>query len=330
MQNQSNQPPENVFLDNPLEVEKLPSEPLSFEFVAQVEEGDVWEPIVVTVGTVVLLVTGIFIISSMAQTYLDFAQSYQSIVTVIVSILVVGWTVNRKEFSKHLHPLVGLTLAVLAVFLAVVLGVNSKLIRLASGVMLFYSTGELAIHWAIVRERGFNPIPKPTPNAKAAHQPHMTKELDYAEMMVPVGIVAFIFSNADLISGGNWVLLGIAFLVWLIACEKCKARNVPVLGTLKFAVERAYLYPDNRTIAIGLLRSPMVIRPLRAIPAGLFLGCCLSANVRVLYELISAVGGDTPWDALRIAAELACQLAVAPALLLGLWTLMASELSYEF
>jgi len=302
---------ENVYLDNPIEVEKLPDEPLTFELVSETDDGEVWSPIAGVFMVVTIVVAIAHVVFIMNAQYLDGIRALLPFATVMVSLVLAGWTMSRQELLKAGNAITGLVLAVVATVLVTAMGFGSLHAWLVAGALMFYSTGELAIHWAIVKKRGLDSrINPPTPE-----DPEAVKELDYAEMMVPAGFASFIFVNTALIPGGLWVLVVMTVIIWGIAFAKCKVRKVRPLRLLLAAIEQAYLYPDHEATAPGLLRTPMLNRPARAIPAALFFAC---VTLLIIPPMVSSV-----FQAVVLAPT-------AIGLLLGIWTLMASELTHEF
>lgn len=302
---------ENVYLDNPIEVEKLPDEPLSFELLAETDDGEVWSPIAGVFMVVVIAVMVAHAVFIMNAHYVNGIRALLPFATVMVSLALAGWTMSRQEISQPGNAMSGLALAIVATVLVTAHGFGSLHAWLVAGALMFYSTGELAIHWSIVKKRGLDSrINPPEPE-----DPEAVKELDYAEMMVPAGFASFILVNATLIPAGLWVLVLVTLIVWAIAAEKCKLRKISPFALLTFAVKEAFLYPDHGATVPGLLRSPMLNRSARAIPAALFFAC---VAVLIIPAMASSV----------VHAVVFAPTAVG--LLLGIWTLMASELTHEF
>lgn len=293
------------YLDNPLEPDKLPDEPLSFEFVAQAEEGEVVTPVAslfvaIAVGTVAMVIASVFINQMIPR----WTNSIPLPATVVGIALAVGWTLNRQEMVNRVSPLWGFGGASLLFVLTLMAPIGSNLLHLTTAVLLLYASGEFAIHWSIVKRRVTDPIIDSTRPEK----PHMEKDLDYGELMVPPGLAAVLVATHHLIPLGELVLVAMTIAVWAVASAKCAEREMSPLSMLGFAIDRAYRYPDATKIKPGLVKTPMVDRWLRPVPSALFLACCV-LSVISFGSYVASVA--------------------TPILLLGIWTLMATELSYE-
>jgi hypothetical protein len=239
-------------------------------------------------------------------------------------LLLIGWTLCRPETVREIAPAWGTALATLMVACAVLAGPGSNVMWLAAGVLMYYATGEFTIHWILVRARARNPV------IAAAIDKHNTPAghgWNYQDAMLPAGIASFLFAHAANILV-CFVLTGIVLAgIWFLAYEKCKSRGASVVGLLRYAIEEAYLYPNANAIPPGLFQCPAGHRFFRAYPVTLFLGCTVASVIPTALSLVFAPGAV---DIFTLAIQILVQVVMGPCMLLGLWTLLASESTYEF
>lgn len=298
--------PEKVHLDNPLEYERLPPEPLTFEFVAETEEGEVITRIPFTFLIVALFAFGLASLSHVLSAWQpSISSSLPLPVTILGLLICVLWVFNRQEMASKASPVWGLLVASLLFLLTLLAPIQSNLIHLTTAILFLYATGELAIHWSILKKRGFDPVI----DSDRQKKPHMEKELDYAELMVPASFGALAIATYHLIPAGEVLLVVLALAIWSITLEKSSRRKTPPHKLLWYTVRKAYLYPDAEQTAFGLVKTPMVNRTFRAVPTALFTAC-------------------SAYSAIMLGTYVGSLSALI--LLLGIWTLIATEFVYDY
>ena len=315
----------DAYLDNPLELEKVPESPLTFELVAQVEPVPVWGPMfrVSAMATIALGIVMFF--RAWIESLLGPSAMFLPMVTTILTKTLIAWSLARPTIGKHVPPELALCLAILTLLLASIEQANGKLLTLVSGALLFYATGEFAIHWSHVKHRGMNPFVSQTRETEENASP---KNLDYTELMIPVGVGAFCFANVVIIPGGLVLALIVTAIIWGWAAEKCRKREVRIIPLVRYFVERSYAYPNAATGAPGLMKSPMLTRPLRAIPVALWVASlCGLAWVPMVNTFISpSNGAEQSIQGLIFAVG---QVVVGVAVLFVSWISISVELTYD-
>jgi hypothetical protein len=310
----------DVYLDNPLELEKVPKTPLTFEFVAQAEPVPVWGPMFQASATATVALGLVMFFRVWIESLLGPSAMFLPMVTTILTKALIAWSLARPKIGKYVPPELALCLAILTLLLASIGQPNGKLLTLITGALLFYATGEFAIHWSHVRRREMDPFALETRETEEAEQDLSPKNLDYSELMVPVGLGAFCFVNVVVIPGGFLIALIVTGAIWVWASEKCRRREARIVPLVRCFVERSCAYPDMATAVPGLMRSPMLPRSLRIFPIALFFSslCGLAWNP-IMPAFVSPVDG---------AQQLAQNLTfVAGQIVLGIGVLFVSWVS---
>lgn len=295
-----------VHFDNPVEREKQPKEGLSFEFVAEVNEGDIYQRL--------WAICFLLIVSTFALRFFAAVIRFHFIpdwlpLSLVACVLGVAigffWTLQRDQFKKKASPYLGLALGAGLLVTSVLSKSFSQIYVLPTAILLLYASTEFAIHWSVIKQRGLNPFlaeePSDSSDAKSS--------LGYDELIITLVIVAIVIVTSSLFSFGVFLLPLAAIIVWGIAFEKSNARKLSPWKLLRFAVERFCLYPDSKETPPGVLKSPILPQSLRSVPFALFLSHC---------AIVMYWTGDyiTPVTSL--------------VLLFGTWVIIASEFCYEF
>lgn len=297
---------EKVFFDNPLESERLPDEPLSFEFVAETEEGAVTGQILFPFHLVGLITVAVLLALMLFPNWQSgFRNNLQLPVSILGLGLALGWVLHRRQMVGKGSPLLGLSAAALLYLLTLLAPLESQLLHLTSAILFLYATGEFTIHWAILKQRGTDPII----HSDLPLKPHMEKDLGYEELMVLPSLGALAIATHHLVPAGEVILIVLASGVCSFSLAKSARRQTPAYKLLWFAIRNACLYPDAKKTAPGLVKTPLVDRGLRPFPIALFTAT----------SVYSAVVFST------YAGSLAALL-----LLLSVWTYIATEFTYDY
>lgn len=274
---------EHVYLDNPLEIEKLPQHKLTFELISETENVEVWRPFGICCLVVTAVLHGVHFASPAIRELIGINVRFLPGISTMFSISVIAWVLLRRRFVGRFHPWLGLVLVVITTITALLNEPASRMLWLLAGVTMFYATGETAIHFALVKERRKNPFREPNPDGNSLKN----NSGPYDEVMLATGLASFAFLNSDLIPGGIGSLFLLSLLLYRVATQKNEPLLFDSVELIRAAIREQYQYPDASKTGFGLLRSPLVDRIFRPIPVAICFSTLLALSVPELVVTLS-------------------------------------------
>lgn len=265
-------PLQKLYLDNPIDREVVPDEPLSFELVSDEVEP---VPFATVVSKVFGISVGFAVASLISWVFLlpaDLASSlpWMPLVTCAASLLLAAWTLLRCSTPEVTDPRIGLILGIGAYATAVLSSDHPRVLSLVQGALLLYTIGEISSHWLLARWRHENPLfaddldDGGIRHAGAWYQRSL--QVAVASGLIVVHI-PWLLAPA--------VLLLTIVIVWGLALRRSISTPVRAIQTGIYLVEQTFGYPDSNELSPGLFRSPMLAKPFRYFPMTLFVAASL-------------------------------------------------------
>lgn len=272
-------PLEKLYVDNPIDRESVPEEPLSFEFI-----GDQGEPVPIgiVVSNLFRISVGIALVTFLGWVFLPPAGlagglPWMPLIACAVSLLLVAWTLFRCSTPELSDPLIGLGLAIAAFVAAILSGDHPRVSSLVQGALLLYAVGEISSHWSLARWRRDNPL--------------FADDLDdggirhagawYQQSLQTVIVSGLIVVHVPWLLSPPLLLLATA-IVWSMALHRSITAPARAIRNVRSLVELSFGYPNPSELPPGLFRSPMLAKSLRYIPWALFIvASCMPLMVSI-------------------------------------------------
>ena len=316
------EPLEELYVDNPIDRESVPEEPLSFEFL-----GYQGEP--VPIGTVVSNLFGISIglalVTFLVWVFLPPANlasglPWMPLVACAVSLLLAAWTLFRCSTPELTDPLIGLVLGISAFVAAILSGEHPRVSSLVQGALLLYAVGEISSHWSLSRWRRDNPLFADDLNDGGIR--HAGSR--YQQSLQPVIASGLIVVHVPWLIAPPLLLLAAA-IVWAMALHRSMTAPAKAFRNGRSLVEHSFGYPDSNELPPGLFRSPMLAKSLRYIPWILF---AVASCLPLLVSLAPMVTANWFDPQIGLAGSMITMVGNV-VLMAGLWVLLSEEVFDE-
>src|SRR6056297_44768 len=145
--------------DNPIELEKVPPDPLSFEFPGVPDETVSIKPLLKVQLTVLVCMAVGSVILPLLFERVGIERSFLTLVASGTALLLVAETLGRPVIADLLDWKWRAGLGVLMTLAALAAGAaDTRIGWIASGTLLLVATGDLTFHWFAVRQRFDDPI----------------------------------------------------------------------------------------------------------------------------------------------------------------------------
>lgn len=309
--------------DNPIELDKVPEDNLSFELPGIPEEG--LSPLGGLIGK--LPVMAIIVLACfLLPRFLPIDRSLVTLSSSVIALVIVGWALGRPVLAGSFDWRSGAFLSFLLVSLTAIAGVSSTRIGwIACGVFLLVATAEVNFHWLGIRARTHDPL--------IPQQPDDSVPADaYLRSLIPSIAFTLLIAHIPVLFGGVIAVIGAAPLIWLFV-RRLKEDAIPIdqiWPQFWFVLYHAYAYPEPNRRVPGMMPSPLGPRWFRSLPTAIYFS--LTFACLVLPTIDGLVGGTTLDSRLlqSLVADIATWVAIGPGMLLFCWLLSTSRLEVPF
>lgn len=254
--------------DNPIELENVPPDPLSFEFPGVPDETVSTKPLFqVLVAVLACIVAGNIFLPLFFQ-HVGIERSLLTLIAGVTALLLVAETLGRPLVADVFGWSWRAGLVLLMTVAALSAGADGTRIGwVASGSLLIVAAGDLTFHWFAVRQRFDDPIVPEPPVESIAPD-------GFIGALLPAIVLATFVGHLPVLPGGTLTVVVSAIAYWLFWLRSGEeARNSSDLWRqFTITLHHAYAYPETNQPVPGVMSSPIGPRWVRSLPACLYLG----------------------------------------------------------
>ena len=297
--------------DNPIELEKVPPDRLSFEFPGVPDETVAIKPLLnVQLTILACLAVGSISLPLLFQR-VEVERSLLTLVAGVTALLLVAETLGRPVIADLLDWKLRAGLGVLMTVAALAAGAaGTRIGWIASGTLLLVAAGNFSFHWFAVRQRYDDPIVPEMPGD--SFEPN-----GFIGSLLPAIVLALLVGHLPILPGGplTVVVAAVSYLLWWLRSGEEPRSSSELYQQFAFVLHHAYAYPDTTQPVPGIMASPIGPRWVRSLPACLYIGFTFVATAIPDASLAVATLALDQQSATTLLSRIATWFVVGPGVL---------------